>query len=152
MNPKTRLAILWHMHQPFYQDPRNKKFALPWLRLHALKDYFGMVHLLEEFPDLRLTFNLVPSLLAGLQLYLDGASDEFLDVFRKSAADLGEDDVRFLVRHFFSIQHENHIKPYRRYDALYQKKMKLLGRPGEPDWQRLFSARPSSATCRSGSS
>jgi alpha-amylase/alpha-mannosidase (GH57 family) len=66
MSRKIRLAVLWHMHQPFYKNPQSGNFDLPWLRLHALKDYYGMVHILEEFPSLRLTFNLVPSLLAGL--------------------------------------------------------------------------------------
>lgn len=139
MSRKTRLAILWHMHQPFYQNPYSKKFDLPWLRLHALKDYFGMVHILEEFPTLRLTFNLVPSLLAGLKMVLEGVSDEFADVFRKTASDLSPDDIQFLVRHFFSTQYENHIKPYRRYDALYQKKMKRLAQQADPDWQKVFS-------------
>ncbi len=139
MSRKTRLAILWHMHQPCYQNPCSKKFDLPWLRLHALKDYFGMVHILEEFPSLRLTFNLVPSLLAGLELYLGGASDEFGDLFRKPAEELGPDEIQFLLRHFFSIQHENHIKPYRRYDALYQKKMKHLAQKADPEWRRVFT-------------
>ena len=139
MSHKTRLAILWHMHQPCYQNPYSKKFDLPWLRLHALKDYFGMVHIMEEFPSLRLTFNLVPSLLAGLELYLGGASDEFADLFRKPAADLSPEEVQFLVRHFFSIQYENHIKPFRRYDFLYQKKMKRLAQQGDPEWQHVFT-------------
>ena len=88
MPSKVRLAILWHMHQPCYRNPGSGRFDLPWLRLHALKDYFGMVHILEEFPGLRLTFNLVPSLLAGLEQYLQGDSDIFSDLFRKPAADL----------------------------------------------------------------
>jgi alpha-amylase/alpha-mannosidase (GH57 family) len=139
MRHKTRLAILWHMHQPCYRNPGSGKFDLPWLRLHALKDYFGMVHILEEFPSLRLTFNLVPSLLAGLECYLGGDSDSFSELFRKPAADLAPEEVRFLVRHFFSIQHENHIKPYRRYESLYQKKMKRLAQQPDPEWQRVFS-------------
>ena len=139
MTAKTRLAILWHMHQPCYRNPYSGRFDLPWLRLHALKDYFGMVHLLEEFPGLRLTFNLVPSLLAGLEQYLDGAADAFADVFRKPAADLTPEDVQYLVRHFFSIHPDTHIKPYRRYDLLYRKKMERLGRLGDPDWRHVFS-------------
>jgi alpha-amylase/alpha-mannosidase (GH57 family) len=139
MANKLRLAILWHMHQPCYRNPGSGRFDLPWLRLHALKDYFGMVHLLEEFPGLRLTFNLVPSLLAGLQQYLQGGSDVFADLFRKPAADLAPDEVQFLVRHFFSIQHENHIKPHRRYDLLYRKKMDCLARSADPDWGQVFS-------------
>src|SRR5438034_1168387 len=49
----TRVAILWHMHQPFYEDLVTHEHILPWVRLHALKDYYGMVALLREFPDLR---------------------------------------------------------------------------------------------------
>ena len=37
----TRVAILWHMHQPFYQDLVTGEHILPWVRLHALKDYYG---------------------------------------------------------------------------------------------------------------
>jgi alpha-amylase/alpha-mannosidase (GH57 family) len=140
MASKVRLAILWHMHQPCYRNPGSGRFDLPWLRLHALKDYFGMVHILEEFPGLRLTFNLVPSLLAGLEQYLQGESDTFSDLFRKPAADLSPDEVQFLVRHFFSIQYENHIKPHRRYDFLYRKKMDLLARRSDPDWRQVFSS------------
>ena len=130
MSRKTRLAILWHMHQPFYRNPHSLNFDLPWLRLHALKDYFGMVNILEEFPDLRLTFNLVPSLLAGLELYNSGVTDPFQEIFRKPAATLSHEESEFLVHHFFSIQHENHIKPFQRFDALYRKKMARLAQPG----------------------
>ena len=63
----TRVAILWHMHQPFYEDLVTREHILPWVRLHALKDYYGMVALLREFPGVRATFNLVPSLLVQLE-------------------------------------------------------------------------------------
>jgi alpha-amylase/alpha-mannosidase (GH57 family) len=139
MPRKARLAILWHMHQPCYRNPFSGRFDLPWLRLHGLKDYFGMARILEEFPALRLTFNLVPSLLSGLQQYLDGGSDGFDDLFRKPAVDLAPEEIQFLVRHFFSIQHENHIKPYRRYASLYQKKMKRLAQQTDPEWHQVFS-------------
>jgi alpha-amylase/alpha-mannosidase (GH57 family) len=46
----TRVAILWHMHQPFYEDLATREHIMPWVRLHALKDYYGMVALLREFP------------------------------------------------------------------------------------------------------
>jgi len=38
------------MHQPQYRDPETGRYVLPWTRLHALKDYWGMVKILEEFP------------------------------------------------------------------------------------------------------
>jgi len=46
----TRVALLWHMHQPFYQDLATGEHILPWVRLHGLKDYYGMAALLREFP------------------------------------------------------------------------------------------------------
>ena len=58
------LCFLWHMHQPFYKDLVSGEYKLPWTRLHALKDYYGMVRILEEFPQIKQTFNLVPSMMA----------------------------------------------------------------------------------------
>ena len=68
---KPRVALLWHMHQPFYQDLVTGEHILPWVRLHALKDYYGMAALLREFPDVRVTFNLVPSLLVQLEAFAE---------------------------------------------------------------------------------
>ena len=85
----TRVAILWHMHQPFYEDLATHDHILPWVRLHALKDYYGMVALLREFPDAKVTFNLVPSLLVQLEAFAEGrARDRHLELSLKPAADL----------------------------------------------------------------
>src|ERR1700726_1929216 len=98
----TRVAILWHMHQPFYEDLVTREHILPWVRLHALKDYYGMVALLEEFPDIRVTFNLVPSLLVQLEAFAGNrARDRFLDLSLKPAGDLTEADAAFIVQQFF---------------------------------------------------
>ena len=72
----TRVALLWHMHQPFYQDLVSGEHILPWVRLHALKDYYGMVALLREFPTVRATFSLVPSLLVL------GSTDKFRSILK----------------------------------------------------------------------
>ena len=73
---RMHVVILWHMHQPQYRDPSTGRYALPWTRLHALKDYWGMVHMLEEFPKVHATFNVVPSLAAQLEEYASGKFDE----------------------------------------------------------------------------
>ena len=41
--PQIHLCFLWHMHQPFYKDLISGEYKLPWTRMHALKDYYGMV-------------------------------------------------------------------------------------------------------------
>ena len=38
------------MHQPFYKDLVTGEYRLPWTRFHALKDYYGMVKVLQDFP------------------------------------------------------------------------------------------------------
>ena len=44
---RVHLVLLWHMHQPQYRDPETGRYVLPWTRLHALKDYWGMVAMLK---------------------------------------------------------------------------------------------------------
>ncbi|MCI0611944.1 hypothetical protein L0244_03045, partial [bacterium] len=67
-----KLAILWHNHQPYYKNFADGSYLLPWVRLHAIKDYWGMAYILREFPQIRQNFNLVPSLLDQLQDYATG--------------------------------------------------------------------------------
>ena len=115
----TRVALLWHMHQPLYQDLLTGEHILPWVRLHALKDYWGMVALLREFPSVRLTFNLVPSLLVQLEAYArDEARDRHLDVGLKRADLLTEDERAFAVANFFHAHGPRMIAPYPRYAEL----------------------------------
>src|ERR1700743_278978 len=96
--PITRVAFLWHQHQPFYKDLVSSEYRLPWVRLHALKDYYGMVTLLDEFPKVHQTIHLFPSLTWPLKDYVAGtASDPFLKVAAKPAADLTLDERRFAL-------------------------------------------------------
>jgi alpha-amylase/alpha-mannosidase (GH57 family) len=119
----TQIAILWHMHQPFYEDLVTHEHILPWVRLHALKDYYGMVALLREFPTVRVTFNLVPSLLVQLEAFAtDRARDRFLDLSLKPAADLTDADVAFIVDNFFHAQRQRMIEVYPRYAELLARR------------------------------
>jgi alpha-amylase/alpha-mannosidase (GH57 family) len=116
-----RVAILWHMHQPFYKDLVTGEYRLPWVRLHALKDYYGMVKLLEQFPSVHQTFNLVPSLLAQIQDYVAGsARDPFLDIASKPAADLSDPERRFAVDYLFQANPKRLIGRYARYRELWE--------------------------------
>ena len=86
--PALRVILLWHQHQPFYKDLVTGEYRLPWTRLHALKDYYGMVKLLDEFPNVHQNFNLVPSLMVQIEDYVAGtAQDPFLRVAAKPAKD-----------------------------------------------------------------
>ena len=82
----TYVAILWHMHQPYYEDLATGEHVLPWVRMHGLKDYYGMAALMREFPQMKLTFNLVPSLLVQLEAFAEErARDWHLELGLKPA-------------------------------------------------------------------
>jgi alpha-amylase/alpha-mannosidase (GH57 family) len=128
----TQVAILWHMHQPFYEDLVTHEHILPWVRLHALKDYYGMVALVREFPNVKVTFNLVPSLLVQLEAFAaDRARDRFLDLSLKPASDLTEPDVDFILENFFHAQRERMIEIYPRYADLLARRGGSLQTPAD---------------------
>ena len=119
----TRVALLWHMHQPFYQDLVTGEHILPWVRLRALKDYWGMVALLREFPGVKMTFNLVPSLLVQVEAFASGrAKDRHEELGLKAAASLTEEERAFCIETFFHAHRPRMIDPYPRYADLLAKR------------------------------
>src|SRR5437868_10319177 len=119
----TRVAFLWHMHQPYYEDLVTHEHILPWVRLHGLKDYWGMAALLREFPDVRVTFNLVPSLLVQLEAFAaDRARDRYLDLGLKPASDLTEAEIDFVLENFFHAQRQRMIEIHPRYADLLARR------------------------------
>ncbi|HEY2389958.1 MAG TPA: glycoside hydrolase family 57 protein [Candidatus Angelobacter sp.] len=120
--PAIHLVFLWHMHQPYYKDLVTGEYRLPWVRLHALKDYYGMVKLLDEFPGLHQTFNLVPSLITQLQEYVSGtAQDPFLQAAARPAAEMNLEERVFALEYLFQANAENMIGRYPRYRELAQQ-------------------------------
>ncbi|MDT8419306.1 MAG: glycoside hydrolase family 57 protein [Desulfuromonadales bacterium] len=69
MNQKTRIVLCWHMHQPYYRDALDGGYRLPWVYLHAIKDYADMAAHLEAFPTARVVVNFAPVLLEQLDHY-----------------------------------------------------------------------------------
>ncbi len=125
MDTKKRLgvAFIWHMHQPFYKDGLGGKYLMPWVRLHGVKDYFPMAALVEEFDDIKVTFNLVPSLVEQINDYtLNDATDTFLDLTLKKAASLTLTDKVDILNNFFKVNFNRFIEPNARYSELLLKK------------------------------
>ncbi|MES1258320.1 MAG: glycoside hydrolase family 57 protein [Acidobacteriota bacterium] len=129
--PKINLCFLWHMHQPFYKDLCSGEYRLPWTRMHALKDYYGMVKILEEFPEVRQTFNLVPSMMVQVEEYACGeAKDPFLEAALKPAENLTPDEHAFILRNFFMANPSRMIYRYPRYGELYTAYQAQKALPG----------------------
>jgi alpha-amylase/alpha-mannosidase (GH57 family) len=120
--PVLRVVLLWHQHQPFYKNLLTGEYRLPWVRLHALKDYYGMVKLLDEFPAVHQNFNLVPSLITQIQDYVAGtAEDPFLHVAARPARDLSVEERRFALQYLFQANPVNLIGRYPRYRELWER-------------------------------
>ncbi len=111
------------MHQPFYKDPLSNKYLMPWVRLHGVKDYFPMAALVENFDSIKVTFNLVPSLVEQINDYVQNdASDVFLDLTLKKASSLSFDEKVEILNNFFKVNFNRFIEPNARYSELLIKK------------------------------
>ncbi|MBP1609264.1 MAG: glycoside hydrolase, family 57, partial [Acidobacteria bacterium] len=87
------VAFLWHMHQPEYGNVQTGEIYLPWTRLHAIKDYYDMAVMVDQTPGMRMTINVVPSLLDQLVTYGEGTAREtYAALTLKNAADLDESE------------------------------------------------------------
>jgi alpha-amylase/alpha-mannosidase (GH57 family) len=118
---KIHLVVLWHMHQPQYRDPETGRYVLPWTRLHALKDYWGMVNILEEFPNFHATFNVVPSLGLQLEEYASGTFNEpWFDLAFCDAEQLTKEDKAEILQRAFQVNHERLLARWPRFLELYE--------------------------------
>ncbi len=113
------LALVWHHHQPYYPDDVAGENPMPWVRLHATKDYLGMALHLEEVPEFACTINLVPSLLVQLEAYVNGATDTHLIHSRKPVDGLNDEAACYVLDNFFMASPDSMIRPHHRYHELY---------------------------------
>ena len=118
---RIHLVVLWHMHQPQYRDPEKGRYVLPWTRLHAVKDYWGMVQVLREIPGFHATFNVVPSLGMQLEEYASGKFDEpwFALAFKKTDELTREDKTEILAR-AFQLNQERLMSRWPRFVELHE--------------------------------
>jgi alpha-amylase/alpha-mannosidase (GH57 family) len=123
MAKRLNIAFVWHMHQPLYKDPFTGEYIMPWVLYHGTKDYYDMVAILEEFPDVHQTFNLVPSLIDQINDYASGqALDAYIKVTRKRPDELTREEKVFILTNFFHTNWDNMIRPLPRYWELLRKR------------------------------
>jgi len=142
MSDPIYLNILWHQHQPLYKDPIKDTYTAPWVRLHSTKDYYDMAAILLNFPKVKLTINLTPSLLIQLQDYIDkmkdyadeksahyldekyfpyGKLDKALDLLFKPVDKWTNEDKEYAKKRFFDAHYDSQIAKYPAYKKLYDK-------------------------------
>jgi alpha-amylase/alpha-mannosidase (GH57 family) len=106
------------MHQPQYRDPSTGSYLLPWTRLHALKDYWGMVKILGEFPGVHATYNFVPLLAAQIEEYASGKFREpWFELAFATADSLKGEQKREILERAFQVN-ENYVQRWPRFAEL----------------------------------
>jgi alpha-amylase/alpha-mannosidase (GH57 family) len=126
------VAILWHMHQPEYRDAQTGETYLPWTRFHAVKDYYDMGALAEQ-AGLRLTINIVPSLMDQLAAYGAGSAREtYAALTLRDASVLTDHEKNFILKSFFQLSPKYMVFPYPRFKELWDRR-------GAPDAQGVYA-------------
>ncbi len=132
------LVFLWHMHQPDYRDhgaiepaivgdggTATGEFVLPWVYLHAMKDYVDMAAHLERHPKIHCVVNFVPVLLDQIEDYAQQfASGQFRDPLLRMLATpdlarISEADRKLLLDTCFRSNQVTMLAPFPHYQRLH---------------------------------
>ncbi|MDO9372391.1 MAG: glycoside hydrolase family 57 protein [Gammaproteobacteria bacterium] len=128
--PRLKVVLCWHMHQPVYRDLITQEYQLPWTYLHAIKDYADMAALLEATPAARVVVNFAPILLEQISDYAHQIKgfitshtplhDPLLAAL--GAAKLPEDDAArvALIKACLRVNRERLIDPFPQYRRLVE--------------------------------
>lgn len=123
MVKKLNIAIVWHFHQPVYQENYDGDFLMPWVRLHAVKDYLDMLLIAEKFPSLKLNFNFAPSLLSSIDSYTIRAKHDIHSRLTLTPCEkLTKEDKEFILNNFFDANYSNMILHHEEFAKLYAKR------------------------------
>ena len=116
------INLTWHQHQPLYYKDAEGVYTRPWVRVHATKDYLDMAQKVADHKDVKVTFNLTPSLIRQLNDLASGAKDRYWVLGEKPVNELTEAEKRFILERFFDVNWTNIIARYPRYQALLDKR------------------------------
>ena len=120
------LVLMWHMHQPDYRNYQTGEFTLPWVYLHAIKDYTDMAYHLESHPRVKAVVNFVPVLLDQLEDYSEQFSTgEMRDpllrlLIREDLDQVSEGERLQIIDSCFRSNHTRMLQPYPAYQRLYE--------------------------------
>jgi len=130
MSKPLSVIFYWHMHQPFYCEADTGNYHLPWVYLHAMKDYTDMAEILSQLPRAKAVINYVPSLTAQIEDYAahlreflngDAASlnDPLLAALAHKSGEYSSSERKFLLEACFRLNHERNMHRYPDYSRLW---------------------------------
>ena len=94
---------------------------MPWVRLHAVKDYLDMALWAKKFDKLKLNFNFVPVLVDSIIEYGEKEAHDIHSRMTISPTEkLNNEDKLFILTNFFDANYQTMILPNPEYHRLYQ--------------------------------
>jgi len=120
MNHNLDLGFIWHMHQPDYRDGSGI-MQMPWVFLHAIKDYYDMPWMMARYSGLTATYNITPPLIEQINLYTEDISsnDKFFGLWIKHPSGLNEIDRQWMIKMCKSAPYDTMVAPIEPYRYLY---------------------------------
>lgn len=138
-DPRLRVVLCWHMHQPEYRNPLGGRYLAPWSYLHALKDYTDMAAHLENEPGAAAVVNFSPVLLDQLADYriqldgffagISGLRDPLLDALAQPALPVTEDAQRGLLHACLGLQRQRMVDRFPAFHRLAEMADWVLAHP-----------------------
>ncbi len=130
MSKPLSIIFYWHMHQPFYREAESGRYHLPWVYLHAIKDYTDMAVILEQVPGARAVVNYVPSLTAQIDDYAvqlrdwlnrdqENLPDPLLAALSHESGNYSDEECEYLLETCFRLNHERNLHRYSDYSRLW---------------------------------
>ena len=130
MSKPLSVVFYWHMHQPFYREAESGRYHLPWVYLHAMKDYTDMAVILDQVPGARAVVNYVPSLTAQIEDYAaqlrdwlnrdqKELPDPLLTALAHETGDYSDEECDYLLDTCFRLNHERNMHRYPAYSRLW---------------------------------
>lgn len=131
------LVLVWHMHQPDYRTGAERAPSMPWVYLHALKDYADMAAHLERHPGARAVVNFAPVRLEQLDDYAEQFAtgrlrDPLLQLLaRDDGVPFTDEERRLVLRQCFHANHDHMLAPFPAY-----RRLREIARIAEEDADR----------------
>ncbi|MDY6828646.1 MAG: glycoside hydrolase family 57 protein [Pseudomonadota bacterium] len=126
--PRARVVLMWHMHQPSYRTETERTYQLPWTYLHAIKDYVDMAALLEQEPGARAVVNFAPILVEQILDYAKQVDryfvrhirikDPYLAALVDPVLPVQEDERALLIQQCLRANRERLIQRFPAYQRL----------------------------------
>jgi alpha-amylase/alpha-mannosidase (GH57 family) len=130
MSKPLAVIFYWNMHQPFYREAGSGRYHLPWVYLHAMKDYTDMAVILEQIPGARAVFNYEPSLTAQIEDYAiqlrdwlnsdqEELPDPLLTALAHESGNYSDNQCKYLLKACFRLNHERNLHRYPAFSRLW---------------------------------